>query len=471
MDDVRSVNTGRWGLHALAAVAALAFGLALLAAMPHSSRGQDDAVKQVLDSTRQTVQGTTGTVHSVLAPQRASRGSSGAGSGAGSRASSGSGESPHGQGSVGSVDLNPSSTSTGGGTGSLGDGDEVVIGRSRGERRPDGSHHGHVTIVSLLGHELFGTDTAPGQSSAGPFAGVQELLGQLCTGFGGRLCLGLLNADSTTTQNTSSNSYSTATLAAGGNDGAQVDVAQSSGDFASTGSCQTAAASSRLAAAKLAGEQIADVGESSTSSTSCPGAPGAQQRDSSLLTLFGTEVPAPLNGCENGTPNSGISLAEAVAATCNADGSDAGPTAPASRDALGVSALPASSGPAASLRAAGAESAAVSADGAGTGTPSTPTSSTPSGVDPAASNPAGTSDPAGSSDDTTGTGTDDTGSGAGSGRGAGADAADQTGTAGDSATGRLPFTGTDVLSVLIVGLLALAAGVAIRRRTGAQQSA
>src|SRR3954463_12935524 len=100
----RPMNLGRWAVHTFTAAAALALGLALLAALPHNSRGQDDAVKQVLQGTGQTVQGATGTVPSVLAPRRGS--GSGGGSGAGSRATSGGGG-PHAQGSVGSVDLDP----------------------------------------------------------------------------------------------------------------------------------------------------------------------------------------------------------------------------------------------------------------------------------------------------------------------------------------------------------------------------
>src|SRR5258707_3820892 len=67
---------------------------------------------------------------------------------------------PHGQGTPAAVILNPSATRpfTNDPTGKD-NGETLVVGRSRGEQRPDGSYHGHITIAALLGNEVLGVDT------------------------------------------------------------------------------------------------------------------------------------------------------------------------------------------------------------------------------------------------------------------------------------------------------------------------
>lgn len=79
------------------------------------------------------------------------------------------GTNPHGQGTVGVVDLQPSPDRPQGGDPAGSDsGEEVVVGRARGEQREDGTYHGHITIVALFGQEILGLDTTPGQTQAGP---------------------------------------------------------------------------------------------------------------------------------------------------------------------------------------------------------------------------------------------------------------------------------------------------------------
>jgi hypothetical protein len=82
------------------------------------------------------------------------------------------GTNPHGQGTVITGDLAPTgqrplSGNPSGGQPQPQNNEEIVVGRARGEK--DGSgYHGHITIAALLGNELVGVDTRPGQSASGP---------------------------------------------------------------------------------------------------------------------------------------------------------------------------------------------------------------------------------------------------------------------------------------------------------------
>jgi hypothetical protein len=446
------------GITALIAGATLLAGLTLLAALPLSSRGDDNVVGRVLDTTSQTAQGANDTV----------RGLTGHGAGRVSTRAPASepqtpppsrgGDRAHAQGTVASVDLDLGDSSQGSGLDTSGE--EAVVGRSRGEQEPDGSYHGHVTIAALFGHELLGVDSTSGQSNRGPFQGIQNFLDQICRGSGGQICLGLLTAESSTTANGSSSRYSTLTAALGGPDGLNAAAGQSSGDISSDGDCQTSSATSRVANAQLAGESLANIGESSTSSTGCDGQTPVQGSSSSVAGLFGTGVPLPSEGCDDGTPNSVLSVGGVVATACNAQDDGQGAQPSGGRDALSAFVLPTSTRAAGTVRTAGTSSGASAA---GTGNPGTAT--TPTGRNPTASNPAGTTPGQGE------TGTDiepvidsDPSANGGSGQNA---AARTEPLSGAGAGSRLPFTGTDIVSMLIGGLLMLASGLGLRSRVSA----
>src|SRR5437868_6550794 len=103
------------------------------------------------------------------------------------------GANPHGMGTIGTVDLNPSDTRplSGDPTGASdasSNREEVILGRARGEQRSDGTYHGHITILSLFGNEILGVDSNPGQSEHGPLNAVQtQVLNNLCSSSGGQL--------------------------------------------------------------------------------------------------------------------------------------------------------------------------------------------------------------------------------------------------------------------------------------------
>ena len=65
------------------------------------------------------------------------------------------GTNPHGQGTAAVVDLGPNDARpfTVDETGSADD-EDIVVGRSRGEQRADGTYHGHVTVAALFGNEI-----------------------------------------------------------------------------------------------------------------------------------------------------------------------------------------------------------------------------------------------------------------------------------------------------------------------------
>ena len=65
-----------------------------------------------------------------------------------------------------------------------------MVGRARGEQIANGTYHGHITIAALLGNEILGVDTTPGETEAGPLDPVQEgLLTPLCNATSQGICL------------------------------------------------------------------------------------------------------------------------------------------------------------------------------------------------------------------------------------------------------------------------------------------
>jgi hypothetical protein len=112
------------------------------------------------------------------------------------------GTNPHGQGSVASVGLNPSSNdvysySPGG---SSNDGEDVVAGRGRSEQNADGSYDAQETILGLFGDDLIPEEATAGQSQTGPLNSVQTgILDQLCNSTNEAICLTVLASDASAT--------------------------------------------------------------------------------------------------------------------------------------------------------------------------------------------------------------------------------------------------------------------------------
>jgi hypothetical protein len=277
-------------------------------------------VKDVLDGVQRTVNGLLG--NAASAPDRAAAPDTQAGQPP-DYIPPAHGANQHGQGTGVVADLTPSDELPLPYEADGGD-EEVVVGSSRGER-VDGDYHGHVTILTLLGNELIeGADTSEGQSSDGPLGDVNAALADLCSSTG--LCLAALDVASDTTDSSSTNSFSTADVDL--NPGQALPVlalgaVESSGSISQSGGCRTATGSSSVADADVAGLITASVIDSTTTSTACRDGSQTQDNQSSVIGLGGTGLPLPATGCEDGTPDTVLSIPLLLDLVCNADDSSA----------------------------------------------------------------------------------------------------------------------------------------------------
>ncbi|HEX8123662.1 MAG TPA: hypothetical protein VF549_20600, partial [Solirubrobacteraceae bacterium] len=248
------------------------------------------------------------------------------------------GSNPHGQGNVAIVDLSPKNDrpldADPDGSGS---GEDVIVGRPRGEKDGSGRFHGHITIAALFGNELAGVDSVQGQTTHGPLQGLQTgVLDPLCKGTGGPpngVCLALLKADSTSTANGSTNDFAVARAAVLG---LNVNAAEAGGNIGEDAKCQTSAGAARTANVTTSGGVIAGVANSSSKSESCAGSAPKVTNTSEVINLGGTGVGIPAAGCANGTPDTDAGLPGLLPIVCNAE-EIAG--AAAVREALDVFAL------------------------------------------------------------------------------------------------------------------------------------
>ncbi|CAA9528387.1 MAG: hypothetical protein AVDCRST_MAG67-4259 [uncultured Solirubrobacteraceae bacterium] len=245
------------------------------------------------------------------------------------------GTNPHGQGSVGVVDTAPSNERPLGGNPNGSDaGEEVVIGRARGEQIAGGAYHGHITILALFGTELAGVDSNPGETKNGPLQPLQTgVLDPLCTSSGNQVCLSVLTANSTTTATGSQNDFALARAQVGG---LGVGAAESGGSIGTTADCQTALGSARTANVVTAGGPVAAAANSATGSQSCRNRAPTTMSNSQVIQLAGTGIPVPAAGCDDGTPDTVFDIPLLARIVCNAD-EVAG--AAAVREALDVFAL------------------------------------------------------------------------------------------------------------------------------------
>ncbi len=420
------------------------------------------------------------------------------------------GTNPHGQGTAAVVDLNPSATRpfSADPTGTT-DSEDIVLGRSRGEKRADGTYHGHITVAALFGNEIIGgADTAPGQSVHTGIA--QNLLDQLCTST--QICLSAVRVDSATTTAGSVNRFSVANANIGNVQlpSLAIGAAVTNGNIANDTTCQASHGDSTVANVNAAGQVVASVATSASDARACQGQAPTQTNVSRVVQLGQAGLPVPAPGCDNGTPDVLTGIPALLPIVCNADDSSAGggtqATAPYGvRDALDVYVLAVGPTAAAKVSASSAESLAVAPAVVPGTTPPATNPNAPAANTPAATTPAANNDNAGNA------GADDNGAanngagddGAGDdGNGNGApqcsdsvdndgdgviDSADPgchtDGNANNAASfnpnddseangaasldngGELPFTGTDVVGLGLAGALLLAAGLALRAPT------
>ena len=227
------------------------------------------------------------------------------------------GSDPHGQGGVAVVDVDPSNERplSADPTGAQ-SGETAIVGRARGEK-VNGAYHGHITILSLLGAELAAVDSAPGETKNGPLQGVQTgILDPLCTSTGQQVCLSVLTANSTTTNEGSANDFA---IARAGVLGLGVGAAESQGAITEDADCQTAAGVSKTANVTAGAGTVAQVANSSSSSKSCRGQAPVVTNTSQVIGLGGVQVPLPAAGCANGTPDTVTGIPGVLPIVCNAD--------------------------------------------------------------------------------------------------------------------------------------------------------
>jgi hypothetical protein len=275
------------------------------------------------------------------------------------------GDNPHGQGTVGVIDVNPSSERPLSGDPDGGDsGEDIVIGRARGEQ-VKGAYHGHITILALLGNELLGVDTAPGETKNGPLQPLQAgVLDPLCANTEGQVCLSVLTANSKTTATGSQNDFAVARASILG---LGVNAASSQGVIGETATCQTATGQSEAAnVAAGGGTAIAQVAKSTSTSKSCKNQAPQTANSSVVIRLGGIGVPLPAAGCANGTPDTLTGIPALLPIVCNAD-EIAGATAV--REALDVFVLQVGGTSLVKESTAAAESATVAPAGPENGGP------------------------------------------------------------------------------------------------------
>jgi hypothetical protein len=340
------------------------------------------------------------------------------------------GANPHGEGTVLGV--------------TIGGQEAVVVGRSRGEKKPDG-YHGHTTTLAILGNDVIANDTGPGQTAKGPLAPLQEqVLDQVCKGSNGNLCADVLRADSATTATGSTNHSRLAGLAVGGDKGVVAVAGDSNGNIQSSGDCQTAHGDVTLLKLMLGGNPLLDIGESASDSNACPSGTTVKNSSNPLVAIGGQEVPLP--GCGANAPGNLIDVAPLVTIACNA-GSQAG-VGTIANAALAGTVVQNGDTPLGSLTGAGTGAGATAAPaqavlGDRTASPKAPSAGTRGSSKRARRGP--TSGPPA--------------------------AARKTRSLPAAEAGRLPYTGSDVLILLMTGAVLLATGLTIRERSARAQRA
>lgn len=251
------------------------------------------------------------------------------------------GTNPHGQGTVATVDLSPDERQPVSGDpagGRATEGEEVVVNRSRAERDTNGRYTSDAQVAGVLGNSLLGVQAEPGESDHGPLEPVQAgVLDPLCQGLNHLVCAEVLRADASADDHSAQSSTAVADVQVGGDDGAEVKAGESNGSISDDGEgCTTSHGDATTAGATLGSHTLANAASSSTTADSCDGAgpgppdPGPAQ-DSTVVDLLGFDLPLPVAGCGNGTPNSEFTLlSELVSTSCHAsDTSNTGTQLPA----------------------------------------------------------------------------------------------------------------------------------------------
>ena len=430
------------------AAAGLVAALGLLVALPLTTL----AGPSPLHSLKKTV--TKKVSHTVRSVTSTATHASGSSTGTGSSYTPPMhGTNPHGQGSVVSSSVSPSSHTPysyrPGGSG----GEALVVGRGRSWQGRKGKYHAHTTIVALFGKELVGTDAKQGQSSGGPLGWLNNALRGICKGGSGVVCLTLLAADTNARQNGANTHFQAVGVKSEKVNGLNASVGRSDSGIHRRGSCQSSYGDSSVASLSTNSGQVAGVAQSREQSTSCRGQKPQQRSHSSDVSLFGAGVPAPAKGCGNGRPNSSFnSLAPVLTTVCNADSHNSQASAPSGvREALTIIAF--GTGNKSLIRTAAAASESHAAAPPARSQHTRPTTTTRQGCQTACGSSSGDSQASQSAHS----------------HAVPVGFKPQSGQ-GTTSNSNLPFTGENVLEVILAGLVLTGAGLMLKLRRGNRRS-
>jgi hypothetical protein len=435
--------------------------LSSLASGPSLTGAISGLVNGLTSSLRSTVQQVVAPSHSTGTIARSSTPSV-APSVSSPSASSGSaytppmyGTNPHGQGTVAGVDLNPSSSvpytyAPGGSTG-----EALVLGRGRSEQNSNGTYDAQMTIVGLLGDDLIPEKANEGQSMTGPLNSVQTgVLDGLCNGTSMAICLTVLASDASATSTGAKTHFELAGVNSKQILGLSTGIATSDSSISTSGTCQVASGDSSAANIAIATGDVASVGKSSESSSACAGTTPTQTASSAVIGLGGTGVGIPAAGCANGTPNTSGGIPSLLPIYCNADSTTQSGSPSGVREGLTVQVLD----PLIQVATPSSESHAVAPKASTSPTkPTTP--SKPSGGNGNGNGNKGKGNGNGNNGSCTTGSCPSNSTGASGPSGAGANNGNQV-TSLKSNAG-LPFTGENVLEVLLVGLILAAIGLSV----------
>jgi len=358
------------------------------------------------------------------------------------------------------IDIQPSNTNPYSGdpsSDSPPNGEEVIVGDSRGEQGASG-YDGSVTLLWLFGNPIVQVTSNPGETNEGPLDPIQtQLLDQICEGSNGQACITLLRMHSSTDGSSSTNAFELLGVHLGGEQGVNLDVLQSNGNIAESNGCQTAHGDSNGAKLTAGGNPVLDALQGNSTSTAGSCGSSVSQSDQ-FLALGGNGLPLFAAGCADGSDPANDNtvfddLAPLLAQVCNASDVNNGQTdSPYGvREAVALFVL--ISGDSSLLKVTGgaAESHAV-APGGGGGPGGPPTTGTQ-----------GTKGAGGKGGGQGGNAGGNGGGGAGGGAGAGAGAAAANAGAGN---GNLAFTGADLFVLGLIGGALILGGLALTTMAG-----
>lgn len=271
------------------------------------------------------------------------------------------GTNPHAQSTSASVALTPSANKPYP-YNQNGTPDNVVVGRGRSELLPTGQYHAHLTILSLLGIEpIAGLDATQGQSVSSPLTSLNKLL---CgSGVNALICVKLAEASAAATASGATTNFQLSQATIAGTGGVSLGAGTSTSSIQTnyvTG-CQTAiATSSVVPALNLLGIK-ATVANSNNTSTACPGLAPVHTANSNVIGLGGVGITAANKLlCTQGVPNTtALNLLNVLTLFCNADNTTQLPAPSGVREALTALVLSLGNSVTAKTVTAASESAAV----------------------------------------------------------------------------------------------------------------